>query len=120
MGSLLAGGLPGSFDVCFTEVFILNSIPVVENFGPLCLSLIEPLIQTLTGAEAQDEAVRECTATIGDNKCTSCFLCDDDAGVTFDCTNIDSSFGTSTCANINLPTTLMDIYYPDALADIEV
>jgi hypothetical protein len=40
LAALRAGELPVSFDVCFSEIDILNDIPVIEVLGPFCLSLV--------------------------------------------------------------------------------
>lgn len=120
----IAGEKLVSFDVCFSEIFILEVIPVIELLGPLCFSLIRALlgsdakkVRKSPGAAGKARRAWACSgATYGGQECKSCSVCDGGSGFIFDCTNIDSNLVSSTCSgSMNLPTTIDDVYHPEAI-----
>jgi hypothetical protein len=115
--ALRAGELPVSYDVCFTEIYILNNIPVIEVLGPWCLSLALTLIDTLNGNSAQEATVSDCTATMSGAECNSCGVCNGGDGVIFDCTEVVGGLETTTCAAMNLPTNIRDIAKVDTIVE---
>lgn len=124
VSKLQAGENPVSFDVCISEIIILEVIPVIELLGPLCLSLIQDFVGGGEeekapagpggGAPKADAAAAtswQCSATYDGELCTSCTVCDGQSGMMFDCSNVNSNVVSSTCS-MNLPTTVDDAFNP--------
>jgi hypothetical protein len=126
VSALLGGENPITFDACFTEVVIAGTIPIIEILGPLCFSLILTLLGSVgigpglestnaTTADFQAESTRICKATLNDQECNSCTVCDGGLGLDYDCSNIEVDLKSNQCVHMNLPKTLKDVYHPDKI-----
>lgn len=112
--SIFAGQFPFAGRICYNNLIIggvldLSAVPFCLDIDPNLLNKLIPESVNATISEGLDTS---CDATIGDEPCTSCEVCDNGT-VSFNCTNINSDV-TGTCVDVGvIPTSFADIVRTD-------
>jgi hypothetical protein len=127
--ALLGGESPITFEACYSGTVIGGVIGLPDQI--LCFSFLQTLLGSIgigplangnaddtrnsTSIQAESTPLRECTATLNDQECSSCSFCDNNQGLAFDCTNIEGGVVSNTCVAMKLPNDVQDVYRPDQM-----
>jgi len=115
--AILDGEFPLTGQVCYNDLVIFGALDLSQL--PLCIGVDAGLFEIFgIGEDGVNVTIPEgalndaCTATVGDDECTSCEVCSGGL-ISFNCTEFHPEL-IATCADLGvIPTSFADLYRVD-------